>query len=272
MSGLPGRLVLLGHPLGHSFSPRFQNAALALARIPLTYELLDVPRSALDSTIEALRQHRAAGNVTVPYKEDFHAQCDRLSATARAVGAVNTFWTAVDGALVGDNTDVAGFEAAARQLLAERGLPGRVALMGAGGAAAAALHAMKGWDGASVSVYSRTLARADRLVARLQSNATVVASLDEALAGAGLLVNATPVGLHDETTPVDVARLPAGIAVLDIVYRAGATALVRQARARGLAAQDGAVMLVEQGALAFERWFGVVPDRRAMWEAIDSGG
>lgn len=269
MSGLPGRLVLLGHPLGHSFSPRFQNAALSRAAIPLTYELLDVPRSALDDTLGLLRRQRAAGNVTVPYKELVHEQCDRLSQTARDVGAVNTFWTAVDGAFVGDNTDVAGFNAAIRQMYDGRAPAGEIALIGAGGAAAAALYAMKGWEGARVRVYSRTPARAERLVDRIGAVATVVDSAERAMQGAGLLVNATPVGLHDDATPIDMNALPPGIAVFDIVYRAGGTALVRAAKARGHAAVDGSVMLVEQGAQAFERWFGIVPDRQAMWEALE---
>ena len=115
MNPLPERLVLLGHPLGHSLSPALQNAALRAAGIPLTYEPVDVPRSVLDDTLADLRRKRAAGNVTIPHKEAVRAACDRLTDTARAVGAVNTFWTAVDGALVGDNTDVGGFAAYAGQ-------------------------------------------------------------------------------------------------------------------------------------------------------------
>ena len=266
----PGRLVLIGHPLGHSFSPRFQNAALAHAAIPLRYELMDVPRSALLETIARLRRERAAGNVTVPYKEAFFAECDRVTETARAVGAVNTFWTAVDGALVGDNTDVGGFQAAARQLCGSGPITGPVAMLGAGGAAAAALFAMKGWGVPEIRMYARTNARAERLVERLGMDVRIVDSAVEALHGARLLVNATPVGLHDDQTPVRAEDLPAGIAILDIVYRAGGTALVRQARERGLHALDGSVMLVEQGALAFERWFGVAADRDVMWDAIRS--
>ncbi|MEX2177873.1 MAG: shikimate dehydrogenase [Gemmatimonadaceae bacterium] len=272
MREFPGRLVLLGHPLGHSFSPKFQNAALAHAGIPLSYELLDVPRSALDDTVATLRRERAAGNVTVPYKEPFRALCDRASETARAVGAVNTFWTAVDGALVGDNTDVDGFRAAARELLGARAPNGPIAVLGAGGAAAAALYAMKGWENARFRMYARTRDRAEQLARRLEVDATFADSAADAVRGAALLVNATPVGLRDDSVPIAPDGLPDGIAVLDIVYRAGETALVRQARARGLRALDGAVMLVEQGALAFERWFGIPADRSVMWAALRSEG
>lgn len=269
MNQLPERLVLLGHPLGHSLSPLLQNAALRAASIPLTYEPVDVPRSVLDDTLAELRRKRAAGNVTIPHKEAVRAACDRLTDTAKAVGAVNTFWTAVDGALVGDNTDVGGFEAAAREL----GAPHEneiVALLGAGGAAAAVLHAMEGWPGAHVRLYSRTRSRAEELVKRFKASAEIMRSAELAVAHATLVVNATPVGLRDDTVPVGVESLADGSAVLDLAYRVNETAFVRDARAGGHKAVDGLTMLVEQGALSFERWFGVAPDRGAMWDAVKS--
>lgn len=268
MSGLPGRLVLLGHPLGHSLSPVFQNAALRAAGIPLVYEALDRPRSALERTLEELRRVRAAGNVTIPYKEAVAAACDRLTATAAAIGAVNTFWSAVDGALVGDNTDAAGFEAAATTLLGAAPAAQSVGLLGAGGAAAAVLHAMKGWPDSRARVYSRTRERADALVARSGAPATVVDSAVDAARDATLLVNATPIGMNSRESPISADLLAAGCAVLDLVVHREGTALVRQARARGLRASDGLPMLIEQGALAFERWFGTEPDRAVMWNSL----
>jgi shikimate dehydrogenase len=265
---LPGKLVILGHPLSHTLSPVFQNAALKAAGIPLTYEPLDIPRSVLDDTLGDLRRKRAAGNVTVPYKEALFNACDRLTDTARAVGAVNTFWTGPDGAMVGDNTDVAGFSAAAHELVGPPRDGEIVALLGAGGGAAAVLHAMEGWPNASVQLYSRTRARAEELVKRFKVPGEVARSAEDAVDGATLVINATPVGLRDDTVPVQVSFLIAGSAVLDLAYRIGETAFVRDARAKGHRAMDGLHMLVEQGAESFERWFGVKADRAAMWAAL----
>jgi shikimate dehydrogenase len=266
----PGRLVLLGHPLSHSLSPIFQNAALKAAGLPITYELVDVPRSVLDDTLAGLRRAHAAGNVTIPHKEAVRAACDRLTDTARSVGAVNTFWTAIDGALVGDNTDVGGFQAAVKALLGAPRVSEVVALMGAGGGAAAVLRAIEGWPSVRVRVYSRTQQRAEDLASWSNLDVEVARSPEDAVDEATLIVNATPVGLRDDTVPVSVNALPKDAAVLDLAYRIGETALVRDARARGLKAMDGMTMLVEQGALAFERWFGVAPDREVMWKAIKS--
>jgi shikimate dehydrogenase len=264
----PGRLVLLGHPLGHTLSPLFQNAALKSAGIELTYEPLDVPRSVLDETISELRRARAAGNVTTPYKESVMLACDRLSDIASAVGAVNTFWVAVDGALVGDNTDVGGFTNAVVSLLGAIPADATVAVLGAGGAAKAVLYALKEWQGVRIRMYSRTKTRAEELVKRFQIPAELCRTAEQAAEGATLVVNATPVGLRDDTVPVDLHAVPRAAAILDLAYRIGETALVRDARARGHTAADGLTMLVEQGALAFERWFGIQPDRSVMWEAL----
>lgn len=267
MTSYPGRLVLLGRPVGHSLSPRMQNAALRAAGIPLQYEALDVPRRDLDEVMQGLRRDRAAGNVTVPYKQEIAARCDRLTPVARASGAVNTFWVAVDGAVVGDNTDVEGFSRAIAPLLEPR-VGRRVLVLGAGGAASAVLLAIKGWERPAIAVYSRTMERATQLVQRIGVEADIVIDPAAAAAASDVVINATPVGMSNDELPLDPAHLRPASAVFDLVYRQGETALVRAARARGCRASDGLAMLVEQGALAFERWFGVVPDREAMWSSL----
>ena len=267
MRPLPGRLVLLGHPVSHSLSPRFQNAALRAANIPLVYEALDVAPDALASTFAELAEHHVAGNVTIPHKEAVAALCTRRSALAERCGAVNTFWHE-DGALVGDNTDVGGVDAIALALLGAERATARVALLGAGGSAAAVLAAAERWGAARVRLYNRGMERARALASRFGASVQVVESVDDALEGATLVVNATPVGLRDDALPVDIERIPSGAAVFDLVYRTGETRWVRAARDAGHRAADGEGMLVEQGALSFERWFGIEPDRNAMWRAL----
>ncbi|MDB4881767.1 MAG: Shikimate dehydrogenase [Gemmatimonadetes bacterium] len=267
MRPLPGRLVLLGHPVSHSLSPRFQNAALRAAAIPLVYETLDVAPDALRGVLATLRAENASGNVTIPHKEAFAACCTRLSPLAERCAAVNTFWHE-SGALVGDNTDVGGVDAIARALLGGERDSARVALIGAGGSAAAVLTAAERWGGARVRLYNRTMDRARTLGGRFGEMVSVAESLEHALDGATLVVNATSIGLRDDAHPVPIDRLPPGAAVFDLVYRTGETSWVRAARAAGHRAADGEGMLVEQGALAFERWFGIEPDRDAMWRAL----
>jgi shikimate dehydrogenase len=264
---LPGRLVLIGHPLDHSLSPRFQDAALAAAGIPVRYELLDVLPDEVSGAIEALRYENAAGNVTVPHKLAVAGHCQRLTHTAMRVGAINAF-RFEDGQLVGENTDVAGFREAAESILGAepRGL--HVALLGAGGAAAAVCAAVEGWEGSRLTIHARRPGQAALLAARFPDVAVSTPTVTDAIRAADVVVNATPVGLHGDDMPTGMDLLPRDAAVMDLAYRVGETPWVRAAREAGHRATDGLEMLIAQGARAFEWWFGIEPDREVMRRAL----
>ena len=267
----PSRLVLLGNPVSHSLSPVFQNAALRSAGIPLTYEAIEVAAPDLGHVLTLLAEDNAAGNITIPHKEAACALCARLSPLAERVGAVNTFWIEQDrgdaGILVGDNTDVGGFEMLVRTTM--DALPrGRIAMLGAGGAAAAALAAIEQWPGCEVTLYNRSQTRLARLASRFPVVTRTALTTEDAVKDAVLVVNASASGLEDDILPVPIEALPFDAAVIDLVYRRGVTPWVRAALACGHRASDGLPMLIEQGALAFERWFATPAPRAEMWDAV----
>lgn len=264
---LPSRLVLLGHPVAQSLSPTFQNAALRKAGLPITYAAMDVAPAELPRVLGELRSEGAGGNVTYPHKRAVAAACDHVTATAARVGAVNTFWVQ-DGALHGDNTDVGGFSEAADRLLglrADERWPERVALLGGGGAAAAVLAAAERRGVLRVDVHVRRREQGAELASRFPIACPAGGAIDP---GVGLVVNATPVGMRGDEVPLPPEAIPPGAAVLDLVYRVGETPWVHACRARGHRAADGVEMLLAQGALAFERWTGVAPDRAVMRAAL----
>ena len=267
MKAPPGRLVLLGHPVAHSLSPIFQNAALRAARIPLVYEAIDVAPKELRVLLPRLKNENAAGNVTIPHKVSVHSSCDELTDIAARVGAVNTFWFEAER-LHGDNTDVEGFQAAAKALLGGDPVDAHVVLFGSGGAAAAVLAAIEQWTNARVSVIGRHPERAAKLARRFRGIARGEKSIDNVLPDATLVINATPVGQQNDEMPVDITKIPDSAAVMDLVYRRGATPWVNAARKRGMRAADGLPMLIEQGALSFRKWFGREPDREAMRQSL----
>lgn len=263
----PGRLVLLGHPVGHSLSPRIHNAALAAAGIPLSYEALDIEPSMFDATIAQLRRERAAGNVTVPHKERMYRACDALTPLAERVGAVNVFWIDDEQRLIGDNTDVVGFDSVAEGMFGGPPRDLTVGVLGAGGAAAAVLTAVEGWSGCVAHVYNRTPERARLLCERFRSISRAVDDIG-VIGGAHLVVNATSIGLLDDSVPIDLSFIGPQTAVIDLVYKTGETHFVRALHMRGVRAIDGIGMLVEQAAFAYERWFGLNADRGQMRTAV----
>lgn len=267
MKKMPARLVLLGSPVRDSLSPIFQRAALAAAGIRLSYEALDVKPDRLAGLIEEIRRSNTAGNVTRPHKITFHDACDVLTPIARRVGAVNTFWTE-DGRLHGDNTDVEGFDVAARVLLRNETSAVDVVVLGAGGAASAVLAALEHWPHPNVTIVSRNSERAALMAQRYPDVARVETDARRAVERARFIVNATPVGQSDDLHPLEVSAIPRDTAVMDLVYRKEGTPWIRALREKGNPAQDGLPMLLEQGALSFRQWFGKEPDREAMRRAL----
>jgi shikimate dehydrogenase len=255
------RVLLLAHPAGHSLSPAMHNAALRACGIDARYRAADVPPEALAAAVQGLRGDDVAGaNVTIPHKVAVMRWLDEVTDAARAVGAVNTIVPTSHG-LVGDNTDGEGFLRALTELgVAPAGL--EAVVLGAGGAARAVTLALL-QAGARVTVYNRTRPRADRLAADLAGHGALTVIGEAAVAGAvrtaSLLVQATAAGMEgaaEGSSPLAETVLPARGAVVDLVYRPRETLLLARARAAGLATQNGLPMLVHQGALAFERWFG----------------
>lgn len=240
---------------------------MAAAGLDVNYEPLRVPAAELANVALQLRDEGAGGNVTVPHKLAFRSLCSEVAPTAARTGAVNTFWTR-DGALVGDNTDVAGFSIAARNLLG--GMTGNitVAVIGAGGSAAAVLAAIETWPGTKAKLFSRNRNRAQALAGRFGDFTRVALTMPEALRKSTFVVNSTPIGMTDDSLPFPVGDLEPSAIVMDLVYKTAGTGLTRAAASAGHVAADGTAMLIEQAALAFERWFGFAPDKDVMRAAL----
>lgn len=252
---------VIGWPVGHSLSPRMQNAALRAAGLDAVYVAFPVAPGDLRRALEGLRAAGVAGvNLTVPHKEEAARIATSLTPEAKRAGAVNTI-AFRDGGIEGHNTDGLGFLRAAERLVGS--LAGRrVLLLGAGGAGrgvAAALVAA----GAGVRIANRTLDKAAGLARDLAlPEAAAVPWESSALAAAAadctLVVNASSAGMGGKgEIPFDFSAFVGAAvrpAVVDLVYSPLETAFLRDARAAGLLTQDGLAMLAGQGELAFEFW------------------
>ena len=272
ITGKTRLLAVIGAPIGHSLSPIIQNAALHAAGLDYVYTALPVRADALASAVRGLRDAGIAGfNVTIPFKTEIIPLLDALSEDARRIQAVNTV-AIEDGRMVGHNTDVAGFLAG----FAERGiaLTGKKAvLIGAGGAARAALWGLLRSGVSSIVIGVRNAAKGAALAADFAADGDVRAvSFDDtawiaACSDADLVVQTTPLGMTphtEEMPPVDAAMIKPSAVVYDLIYTPAETRFLREARARGCETINGETMLVAQGAEAFHLWTGVRPDMELM--------
>jgi shikimate dehydrogenase len=254
------RAGVIGWPVAHSLSPRIHRFWLAQYGIDARYEAVVVPPDWLEDAVAGFKAGGWAGfNVTVPHKEAIIPLLDRVDATARAIGAVNTVVAVGDDQFEGRNTDAPGFLASLR---AERAIRvERPALvLGAGGAARAVLAALREAGVREIRIANRNRARAEQLAEIFPA---VVCDWDDralALDGAGLLVNATSLGMDGQPPlEIELGRLPVTATVTDIVYRPLETPLLAAARARGNAVVDGLGMLLHQAVGGFGAWYGLTP-------------
>jgi shikimate dehydrogenase len=288
---------LVGSPVGHSVSPPMHEAAYDALDLEARYVTFEPEPGDLATAVEGARALGVAGlNVTVPYKRRVAdlVDCDPLAAR---IGAVNTVdfrphgeTGAADGAgdatdedptddeddgddrttrprPTGHNTDAEG----ARRALREAGAPldGRAVVVGAGGAGRAVAVGLAD-AGAEVTVANRTVERAEDLAAVDPAIAGhPLGDLPDLLADAGVLVNATTVGMEEDASPVPREALHADLWVLDAVYRPLETRLLREATAAGAHTVTGDRMLLYQGVAALERWTGRQAPVGAMERALE---
>jgi shikimate dehydrogenase len=260
------RVALLGKPLRRRHSQVMHDAAFAAAGIDARYELLELDPDAVEGAVSEARGPDWLGlQVTAPYKRLVAGLCDLVEPDAAAIGAVNSVARTAVGELVGFNTDAPGF-CAGVELAMGRPLAGAaVVVAGAGGAAHAVVFACLNAGASRVTIGNRTVASAAALAQRLGGagpGAISAVGLDvpafaAALRSADLAVNATTVGMLEPGVTFDVDELSPEATVFDLVYVPPETPLLQAARARGLRAANGSEMLIQQAAIAFERWTGV---------------
>jgi shikimate dehydrogenase len=268
---------LVGWPVEHSVSPAMHNAAFGAMGLNWCYVPLPVPPGQIAAAVRGLGALGFRGaNVTVPHKQAVIPALDSIAPNARELGAVNTLVIGrrEDGASIigGYNTDDMGLVAALRQGGFEPEDGGAAVVLGAGGAARAAVYGLLWSSIGQVVVLSRTLQQAEQVATdlgslgdrsgRVRALPLTAETLIESARAAGLLINATPVGMWPHTDhslwPGGVP-IPAHLVVCDLVYNPLETRLLQQARQSGAQPIGGLEMLVQQGALAFEMWTGEPP-------------
>jgi len=274
LSGTTKLLGIIGHPVGHSLSPRMHNAAFAHDGANYAYVAMDVWPNRLPAAVEGLRALGFVGfNVTMPHKEAVLPLMDELDEAARLAGAVNTV-VVEEEKLRGLNTDGSGFVEACGEV----GVPlsgKRVLILGAGGAAAAIAAASLGEGASRLYISNRTAERAEELRLRLSGVAReteiLVRPVDEvAEVAAEVVINATCLGMREgDPLPLPAEALTTDKVVCDAVYLAQKeTALIRRAREVGVRTVSGGRMLLYQGVQAQRVWTGREPNVGVMSDAL----
>ena len=246
---------IIGYPLGHSMSPALHNWGFEALGVAGEYRAFPVEPSGLGEFMAQVRALPVSGlSVTIPHKLAVTGYLDSVSDRAKKVGAVNTlYWD--EGRLLGENTDVHGFLEPLRHL---DKAPASALILGAGGAARAAIAGLRELGVPEITVTARTLDKAWRLAADFK--ATAIPWDDRAGTTAELLVNTTPLGMqgdrrHLSPWPDAIPLAPNQIAY-DTVYNPQTTRFLSEAQHHGCQTIDGLTMFIHQAARQFHLWTG----------------
>ncbi len=239
-----------GDPIEHSLSPVIMNTALRRENVNAVY--LALHAKTLKDLVYCLREIPLHGlSITMPYKQAILQYLDNMDAHTAKVGACNTVVRGQDGKLYGFNTDVAGVVRPLEQRLSLQGA--RVLVIGAGGAARAAVFGVKE-RGADVWILNRSSVKAQKLAR--QAKARAIKRADLRKTAFDVIINATPVGMgNTRDCPLKDDEIQAKV-VFDMVYDPVETHLIQVARAKGMAVIPGVEMFVHQAARQFEIWTG----------------
>jgi len=279
------KVGLIGYPVGHSLSGIMHNAEFMRLGLDWHYELWQTPAEGLGERVQTLCDDKNVRgfNVTVPHKLNVMKFLDRIDSEALHIGAVNTVVRQPDGTFVGRNTDCDGWyqDACAnfgQDFLADGGC---VLLLGCGGVSRAVAAACVKNGAQKVIVACRRRDAGIALAKEIMNMSTVwekpllteVINFSEItqkrLEVVRLIVNCTPLGMHglyeNETSlPKADSLLNACHFVYDTVYTPAQTKFLMDCHKSGCRVAGGLGMLVAQGALAFEQWTGITPDRELM--------
>ena len=276
MKGATQVVFIFGHPLDHTLSPAMHNAAFEKLGMKWLYAPLDILPREVGPSVKMMRAFNIRGaNVTVPYKENFSAYLDYVEPEAKWMGSVNTIYRKGDK-LCGTSTDGDGFLISLgswrSKLKGTKGL-----LIGAGGAAKAVAGALakagvKGFVVADLSAPKAVKLRKLILQKYPKIDIQVIPpkDADKFVPYSDWIIQATPLGLKGESSPVSLKMARKGILAVDLIYHRP-TDFLRQAKRFGLHPLNGLGMLLNQGVLSFERWTGRKAPVEVMRRALLKG-
>jgi len=271
--------AVLGHPIGHTFSPAMHNAAFAAVGLDALYCAFDVAPQNLLGVLTALREMGLGGiNLTVPLKEVAFRGLTRLDSSAKRLGAVNTIEFAQEG-LVGHNTDGYGFLRAHEEAFGRPVQGSKVFILGAGGAGRAVALMCAEAGARDITLGDLDVIRCHKIAGEIRDHFAACAvhvtlntdRWPDAMHAAELVVQATPVGMKaDEKPLLDTAAFHQGQRFFDLIYWFPETIHMQVARAAGATVANGLGMLLHQGARAFEIWTGQPAPLEAMRTALEA--
>ena len=249
------KYFVVGNPINHSFSPKLHNYWLKQNNVNAVYEKIKLEENEIENFIFQIKNQEINGcNVTVPFKKSVIPFLDKLSLEAEQTQSVNTI-IFQDGNLVGHNTDINGFEKAINNLNYKIKNK-KILILGAGGVVPSIIFALNKMEVSEITVSNRTYKKAENLKNQFEKikiiNWGEVPEFD-------VIINATSLGLNNETINLDISNIGDGKLFYDVIYNPSVTNFLKVGKKLGNQTENGKYMFIYQACEAFKLWQGIEP-------------
>ena len=257
-------LFVIGKPIKHSLSPIIHNFWIKKYKINLEYKKMEVDKDSLPSLVEKVRKGDITGlNVTLPYKKDIIMHIDKISHTAKDIGAINTIFLK-ENKVYGENTDGIGFTRSLEKQTKFNFNNKSIYVLGAGGASYGIISELIKRNVKTIYVANRTKQKTIQLIHYFKTkkkDLNIQKADWEDLSpnsDVDLIINTTSFGMiENETLKINTKNLKDTLILVDIIYNPKETELLKSFRKKGFFCMNGLSMLIEQAAVSFELWFNI---------------
>ena len=251
------KFLVIGNPIEHSLSPKLHNYWIKINKLDAIYGKLEASESDLPELCKSIKEGNLDGlNITVPFKKSIIPHLDILSGNALKTQSVNTI-SFNEGNLIGDNTDIDGFELSIKKLNYDVSNK-TVLILGAGGVVPSIIFSLLRMKVSKILLSNRTKKKADNLK-ELFKEISVVNWGD--LPEFDMIINATTLGLNKKGKfGIDFSHIGPGKLFYDVIYTPFQTEFSEAGNAQGNTSENGLSMFLFQGQQAFNIWHKVEPE------------
>ena len=249
------KYAVIGNPIDHSLSPILHNHWLKENNINAIYDKIKLEENQIKNFINKIKKKELAGcNVTVPFKKSVIPFLDKLSFEAKQTQSVNTI-ILKDDLLIGHNTDIVGFQKAIKSLkytIKDK----KIFILGAGGVTPSIIFALNKMGVSEITISNRTKEKAEKLKEQFQNiSVTEWGKLPDF----DVIINATSLGLNNETINLDFSNIKDNKLFYDVIYNPSETNFLKEGKKLGNKIDNGKLMFIYQAFEAFKLWHMIEP-------------
>ena len=250
------KYLVIGNPIKHSLSPKLHNYWLKENNIDAVYDKEELKENDIPGIIEQVKRDKINGiNVTVPFKKSVISFLDQLSPLAKEAQSVNTIFKK-DNKVIGDNTDVFGFEKSLENIHYSVKNK-KIFILGAGGVVPSIILALKRLGATKITLSNRTKEKAEDLK-NFFSYIEIINWGENA--DFDMIINATSLGLKKEDRiKLDFSKIRSGKLFYDVIYNPNKTNFLLKGEELGNQIENGKMMFIYQAQMAFKIWHNILP-------------